>query len=116
MTTRAVLSVFRREGLYVIPLDVGFRRLVIRIWSVESHALGSSGLVDVGAQHVPALAQVQHSMVALSRPAPGAMPTLSLSDIRRSPTRNLGYLTWALRLNHSGVWWLQRPLPSPSHL
>jgi len=64
-------SVLRREGLHMMSLDLGFRRFVIGKWPVEAHSLGSPGLVDVGAQYIPALAEVQHPMMALSHPALG---------------------------------------------
>jgi hypothetical protein len=37
-------------------LDLGFRRLVIRVWAIETHASYSAGIVNVGTQHIPALA------------------------------------------------------------
>lgn len=52
-------------------LDFGFGRLVIRVRAVEANASGGSGIIEVGAQHVPPLAQVQNAMMALSRPALG---------------------------------------------
>src|ERR1700682_5022119 len=64
-------SVFGRKRLHAMPLDLGFRSLVVVIRAVETHALRGPGRVDVGAQHIPALAQVQHAMMPLSRPTLG---------------------------------------------
>jgi len=52
-------------------LDLSFGRLVIRVRAVEAYAARSSGIVDVGADHVPPLAQVQEAVMALPRPALG---------------------------------------------
>jgi hypothetical protein len=64
----AVESVLWRERFAVMALDLGFRRFVVCIWAVETHSLCGPGFVNVGAQHVPTLAQVQHPMVPLSSP------------------------------------------------
>ena len=58
-------------GLSQMFLDLSFRRLVIRVRAVEAYAARSSGIVDVGADHVPPLAQVQDAVMALPRPALG---------------------------------------------
>jgi hypothetical protein len=52
-------------------LDVGFRRFVVYVGAVETHAPGISGVVNVGTQHIPALTQMQHSAVPLYRPTLG---------------------------------------------
>ena len=41
-----------------MALDLGFRRLVIRVPAVEAHASNSPGIVNVCTQHIPAFAQV----------------------------------------------------------
>ena len=52
-------------------LDLGFRRLVVRVRAVETNASHRPGVIDVRAQHVPALAQMQHAVMPLRRPALG---------------------------------------------
>jgi hypothetical protein len=49
----------------MLRIDLGFRRLVVWIWAVETHASRRTRLVDVGAQHVPALAEMQDPVMAL---------------------------------------------------
>jgi len=39
---------------------LGFGCVVICVWAVETNASCSPGFVNVGTQHIPALAQVQH--------------------------------------------------------
>ena len=51
-----------------MPLDLGFRRLVICVRAVETHASYRAGIVNVRTQHIPALAQMQHPVVLLRRP------------------------------------------------
>ena len=62
-------SVLFREGLPVMLLDLRFRRLVVCVGAVETHASDGPGIVNVGAQHVPAFAQMQYAVVPLGRPA-----------------------------------------------
>jgi hypothetical protein len=64
-------SVLSGEGLLVMQFDLGFRCVVICVWAVEAHASGSPGLVNVGTQHIPALAQMQHPVMPLCRPTLG---------------------------------------------
>jgi hypothetical protein len=46
-------------------LDFGFGCLVVCIGTVETHAFCGPGFIDVCAQHIPALAQMQHAVMAL---------------------------------------------------
>jgi hypothetical protein len=50
--------VLGRERLLMVALDLRLRSLVIGVRSVQSYTSGRPGLVDVGAQNVPALAQM----------------------------------------------------------
>jgi len=52
-----------------VLLDLGFGRLVIRIWAVETNASSRPGIVEVGAEDIPPLAEVQDAVMALSGPA-----------------------------------------------
>src|SRR6266699_147035 len=67
-------SVLRRKWFDVKLLDLGFGRGVIVVGPIETNAAGRPRIVDVGAQHVPALAQVQHAVMTLRRPALGCYP------------------------------------------
>jgi len=51
-----------------MPLHLGLSRFVIRIWPVQTHAFRGACVVDVGAEHIPSLTQVQHSVMSLSCP------------------------------------------------
>ena len=48
--------VLGRERLLMVALDLRLRSFVICERAVQPHAFGDTGIVDVGAQHVPALA------------------------------------------------------------
>jgi hypothetical protein len=52
----------------MMPLDLRFSGFVIRIRTVETHPYCRAGLVNVCAQHIPPLPQVQNSMMPLPRP------------------------------------------------
>jgi hypothetical protein len=98
-----------------MPLDLGFGGLVICVRAVETHPSGIAGLVNVGAQHVPPLAQVQHSVMSLGRPALWCDPyALSLGHLT-SPVEVFslasrltvigdGYLSWVLHSDLGRVW------------
>ncbi|HCB59806.1 MAG TPA: hypothetical protein DEP82_18345, partial [Arthrobacter bacterium] len=58
-------------GLLIMSRDLGFRRLVICVWAVETHAFCNPGIVDFGTEHIPALAQMQHPAMPLCRPTLG---------------------------------------------
>jgi hypothetical protein len=66
-----VALIFDTGGLplFSVLLDGGFGHLVVFIRAVEANSLNSSGLVDVGADDIPALAKVQDSLMPLRRPA-----------------------------------------------
>jgi hypothetical protein len=64
-------SVLWRKGLVMMQLDLSFCRLVVCVWAVETHASCSTGMVNVGTQHVPALAQMQDSVMPLCGPTLG---------------------------------------------
>src|ERR1700716_496265 len=57
--------------LVAIPLDGRFRGLMILVRSIQTYALCNPRIVDVGTQHVPALAKVQDAVMALRRPTLG---------------------------------------------
>jgi hypothetical protein len=79
-----------------MPLDLSFSSFVIRVWAVETHAFRGAGLVDVGAQHVPPLTEVQHSVMPLRRPTLRCDPhALSLGHLR-TPVE--GFLLFVFRL------------------
>jgi hypothetical protein len=104
-----------------MSLDLSFGGFVIRIRAVEAHPFCSAGLVEVGAQHIPPLAQVQHSVMPLTRPtlwcdsqalSVGHRP-YSLFEIfvgLCQPTENTlfaqrpGYQSWALYIDGQSVW------------
>jgi len=50
--------VLGRERLLMVALDLRLRSLVISVGAVQPYTFGRPGLVDVGAQNVPALAQM----------------------------------------------------------
>jgi hypothetical protein len=64
-------SVLGWEGLRLMPSHLGFSRFVVVIRTIQAHASSGPGFIDVSAQHVPALAQVQHAVMKLSRPTLG---------------------------------------------
>jgi hypothetical protein len=64
-------SVLLRKGFLVMRLDLRLRRFVVCVGTVEAHAPCISGNVDVGAQDVPSLAQMQHPTVPLDCPTLG---------------------------------------------
>src|SRR5450756_813576 len=82
----------------MMPLDLGFRRFVIRVWAVETHASCSPGIVNVGTQHIPALAQMQHPVM------PPCCPTLWCD----SNPFFLGHMAHSCRVSHGPV---ARPQP-----
>src|SRR5207248_8339837 len=51
------------------PPRLRFRRRVVRVRSVEPHAFGLSVLIELGADDVPPLAQVKHTVVQSGGPA-----------------------------------------------
>src|SRR6266550_4666251 len=61
-------SVFWWKRLRVRSLHLGLSRLVIRIWAVETNTFSGACIVDVSAEHVPPLTEVQHSV--MSSPCP----------------------------------------------
>jgi len=63
-------SVLAAKGLLVMLLDLDFRRLMICVRAVKTDASYSAGIVNVGAQHVPALAKMQHPVMLLRGPTP----------------------------------------------
>jgi len=59
-----------RAGRFpALPIDLGFRALVIGERTIQPHALGTTRLVDLSAHDVPTLAQVHDAAVQLSCPA-----------------------------------------------
>jgi len=50
--------VLGRERLLMVALDLRLRSLVISVRAVQSYTSGRPAIVDVGAQNVPALAQM----------------------------------------------------------
>jgi len=68
-------------------LDLRFGRGVIVVWPIESNASRSPSVVDVCAQHVPTLAQVQHAVVTLPRPALWCYPDPFILGHKTLPAR-----------------------------
>ncbi len=58
-------------GMVLHPSGLGLGRFVVRIRTVQPHPVGAAVLVELGADHVPALAEVQHAVVQFGGPAPG---------------------------------------------
>src|SRR5438477_11144580 len=61
-----------RTGLGRLVLDPPRPRLgrvVVGIWTIQSDTVGVAALIELRADHVPALAQVKHAMVPLGGPA-----------------------------------------------
>src|SRR2546421_6475965 len=67
MSDRAATRTLLRRVLQ--PAGLRFRRGVVRIRTVESHALGPAALIELGADDIPALAEMQDAMVRLGCPA-----------------------------------------------
>ena len=85
-----------------MKLDLGFRCLVISVWAIETHASGSPGFVNVGTQHIPALAQMQHPWCRCAVQLLGVIPTFSFSGICRTPYRSLsGPAARLQKMSHS---------------
>src|SRR5260370_8044457 len=78
-------SIFWREGLHAAPLDLGFRRLVICVGAVETHASYVASIVNVGTHHIPAFAQVQHPGIPLGCPTPWSDSNPSFPGHHRTP-------------------------------
>lgn len=71
----AIGSVFSGKRLcFLVRVDLRLGGLVIRVRAVEAHAPCGPGIVDVSAQHIPSLAEMQNTVMALSRPALGCDP------------------------------------------
>jgi len=67
-----------------MPLDLSFSSFVIREWTIETDTFCGAGLVDVGAQHIPTLTEVQHSVMPLPRPTFRCDPHALFLGHRRS--------------------------------
>ena len=82
--------VLGRERLLMVALDLRLRSLVIGVRAIQPYTFGRPGFVDVGAQNVPALAQVQHAVMALAGPAPRRDPNpFLLSQFGGAPMNRL---------------------------
>ncbi len=55
-------------------LDLCFGCLMVGVWAIKTYASRGPGVVDVGTQHIPTLAQVQHPVVPLPCPTLGCDP------------------------------------------
>jgi hypothetical protein len=74
----------------MVPPNLGFGRFVIFVWTIETYASRTPGVVNVGAEHVPTLAQVQHSAMPLGRPTLGCdSDPLFFGHIRHSTLKSL---------------------------
>ena len=68
---RVRLAVARTLWLASLLLDRSFCCRAIRVGSVQAHAGRSPCIIEIGGHHIPALAKVQHPVVAVCCPALG---------------------------------------------
>src|SRR5690348_6410534 len=88
-TTRPA-ALFGRTLPHLAGLGVG--RVVVRVRTVKANAVRPAAGIDLGADDVPALAEVQHAVVQLGGPAPrrDADPVLLPHRAQSMPVRARG--------------------------